>query len=65
MTDIVYTTSAVVMETRMTNAVLFGQVLWNGKPVIDDDDGGTAGVREPRRPHPPTLSPMAMELALI
>lgn len=40
--------------------VLMGQVMWNGVPVIDDDDGGTAGVREPRRPRPSPLSPMAM-----
>lgn len=39
---------------------LRGQFMWNGQPIIDDDDGGTAGVREPRRPGPKPLAPMSM-----
>lgn len=42
------------------NATLSGQIFWDGKPVIDDDDGGTSGVREPRRPRPTPLAPAAM-----
>lgn len=45
------------------NATLRGQVMWDGKPVIDDDGGGTAGVREPRRPRPSPLAPAAMALS--
>lgn len=55
---------ALISWTHTNNAVMFGQVIWNGQPVIDDDDGGTAGVREPRRPGPTPLAPMAAELAV-
>lgn len=46
------------LPSAARNATLRGRFFWGGKPVIDDDDGGTAGVREPRRPRPapPTLS---------
>lgn len=33
-------------------STLKGTFYWGGKPIIDDDEGGSAGVREPRRPHP-------------
>lgn len=60
--------SIVVPSTGLTvtshNATMLGQVIWDGKPVIDDDDGGTAGVREPRRPIPPTQPPAAMTFEL-
>jgi hypothetical protein len=51
-----------IAAVRAHNATMFGQVYWNGKPVIDDDDGGTAGVREPRRPGPRPMTPAAMAL---
>lgn len=47
-----------------TASTIRGTVWWNGKPIIDDDDGGTAGVREPRRPKPSPLAPAAVELCL-
>lgn len=57
--------ATMITETRAINATMFGQVMWDGKPVIDDDDGGTAGVREPRRPHPTPLAPAAMTFELV
>lgn len=45
------------------NATINGVFVWNGQTVIvDDDDEGTAGVREPRRPRPSPLAPAAMAL---
>jgi hypothetical protein len=55
--------AAYALEARM--ATLTGQVLWDGKPVIDDDDGGTAGVREPLRPGPPGFPPAAAAAEMV
>lgn len=46
-------------------ATLKGQVVWNGTPEIDDDEGGTAGVREPRRPGPAGFPPAAAAAELV
>jgi hypothetical protein len=56
--------TGVVWTNTTTTATLAGTVVWNGRPVIDDDEGGTAGVREPRRPVPPPLAPAALALEL-
>lgn len=52
------------LYTTASAATITGSVTWNGLSVIDDDEGGTAGVREPRRPHPAPLAPAAMALEL-
>lgn len=45
-----------------SGSTITGQVMWNGQPVIDDDDGGSAPVREPRKPKPHAPSgAMALE----
>ena len=49
--------------SNYNDATITGTVYWNGLPVIDDDDGGTAGVREPRRPIQP-LAPAAMAMEI-
>ena len=36
-------------NSNQVQATLTGQILWDGKPVIDDDDGGTAGVHDVQR----------------
>jgi hypothetical protein len=48
--------------TVTNTSTITGTFYWGGKPVIDDDEG-SAGVREPRRPRngPPSLG---MEKAL-
>lgn len=54
----------ITMSGNTASNTMTGTFTWNGAPVIDDDEGGTAGVREPRRPHPAPLAPAAMAVAL-
>lgn len=63
------TTQTLNANTTAVTTTIRGQIMWDGKPVIDDDDGGTAGVREPRRPTgpqgpPPLKAELEMELSL-
>lgn len=45
-------TSGIASAVTASMGTITGQVMWDGKPVIDDDDGGSSPVREPRRPRP-------------